>query len=105
MFGGLVMFLSILAQVWLFLYTFVKIELLNKYRYDKPTYNKLTVLIIRALQVALFFSVLASLFRIIFICFADKYGPKILRKQYEIYYSYQVVMIIVPQVVEFVYIT
>lgn len=65
-----------------------KLKSVRTYSFDRPTYNVLTVIIIRFLQAVLAVGVVAQLFRTIFYLFGNDFGRDILMGQFGLYYAY-----------------
>ena len=79
---------------------------MKKYTYERPTYNILTVVIVRSLQAALSAGIIAQAFRLGFFCLGIQFLPGILQsKYYIVYYLYQLIMQVLPFLLEYVYVT
>jgi hypothetical protein len=97
------MSITILIQVWLLCKSRRKLVDIKEYAYDRPTYNVLTIFIVKALQVMLVLSIISTSFRCLFFFLSGSYLNVVLHNNYDLYFVYQLVMVLVPSSIEYVY--
>ena len=105
-FGGLLIFLMILVHMYILWNSNRKANFIRNPRVG-PTYCVLTVMIIRALQANILISILCLLIRFTFIILGVHYQDMILKNDhmYWIYYSYQVISILLIYSTDIVYVS
>lgn len=92
-----------ILQVWLLLKSRSKLKDVKTYYFERPTYNILTVIIIRLLQVVLVMGLLVQVYRGVFYFYGNDFGKEILIGHFGVYYSYEVIMQFLPFMIEYVY--
>lgn len=100
---GLVNIASMAVQILLLIRSVWKLIDVKTYSFERPTYNILTVIIIRQLQALLVVGVLAQVFRCIFYFYGDDYGREILVRRFGFYYAYEFVMQFIPFMIESIF--
>lgn len=100
---GIINTAAMAIQIWLLVKSRRKVQDVKSFSIERPTYNVLTVIILRFLQALLLFGVVIQGFRSIFYFCGNSFDTFILLDHFSIYYAYQVFMQFLPFMIEYVY--